>query len=123
MVGAQTSARRMFNLRHVEFIFALTRPNHNARLPSAFSHLNPKIPFPAAGIETEVRLQLPPNSNLWCAVFWKFCAGAQLIRVESERSELSAPFSRRIAKPLDADAAGQATFYRCFDKIWCEEGE
>jgi len=30
---------------------------------------------------------------------------------------LSAPFGRRITEPLDADAAGQATFYCCFDKI------
>jgi hypothetical protein len=29
----------------------------------------------------------------------------------------------RIAEPLDADAAGQATFYGCFDKVGCEEGE
>ncbi len=47
----------------------------------------------------------------------------QLFRIESERLKLSAPFSRRIAEPLDADAAGQATFYCCFDKIGCEEGE
>jgi hypothetical protein len=30
----------------------------------------------------------------------------QLFRIESERLKLSAPFSRRIAEPLDADAAG-----------------
>jgi hypothetical protein len=47
----------------------------------------------------------------------------QLFRIEAERLKLSAPFSRRIAKPLDADAAGQATFYCGFDKIGCEEGE
>src|SRR5258706_15052816 len=40
----------------------------------------------------------------------------QLFRIEAERLKLSAPFSRRIAKPLDADAAGQATFYGCFHK-------
>jgi hypothetical protein len=28
-----------------------------------------------------------------------------------------------VAEPLYADAAGQATFYCCFDKIWCKEGE
>src|SRR6266403_374176 len=33
------------------------------------------------------------------------------------------PTGRRIAEPLDADAAGQATFYCCFDKIGREEGE
>ena len=47
----------------------------------------------------------------------------QLFRIESERLKLPAPFSRRIAESLDADAAGQATFYCCFDKIGGEEGE
>src|SRR5260370_34897614 len=37
--------------------------------------------------------------------------------------KLPAPFSRRIAEPFDADAAGQATLHRCLDKIRCEEGE
>ena len=49
--------------------------------------------------------------------------GLQLFRIESERLKLPAPFGRRIAEPLDADAAGQTTFYRCFDKIGREEGE
>src|ERR1700722_8984283 len=31
--------------------------------------------------------------------------------IESKRLELRAPFSRRIAQSLDADAAGQATFH------------
>jgi hypothetical protein len=47
----------------------------------------------------------------------------QLFRIESKRLKLSAPFGRRIAEPLDADAAGQATFYCCFDKIGREKGE
>jgi hypothetical protein len=47
----------------------------------------------------------------------------QLFRIESEGLKLPAPFSRRIAEPFDADAAGQATFYCCFDKVGCEEGE
>jgi hypothetical protein len=47
----------------------------------------------------------------------------QLFRIESERLKLSAPFSRRIAEPLDADAAWQATFYCCFDKVGCEKCE
>ena len=38
-------------------------------------------------------------------------------------SNLLAPFTGRIAKPLDADAAGQATFYGCSDKIGGEESE
>jgi hypothetical protein len=34
----------------------------------------------------------------------------RLSRVQSKRFELSAPFGGRIAKPLDPDTAGQATF-------------
>src|SRR5258708_40311088 len=47
----------------------------------------------------------------------------ELFRIEAERLKLSAPFSRRIAEPFDADATGQATFYCCFDKVGCEKGE
>ena len=42
---------------------------------------------------------------------------------KSERLELPIPFGRQIAKPLDADAAGQATFHCGFDKVGAEEGE
>jgi hypothetical protein len=38
-----------------------------------------------------------------------------LSRIKSERLELPAPFGRQIAETLDADAAGQATFYSRFD--------
>jgi hypothetical protein len=37
--------------------------------------------------------------------------------IESECLELPAPFRRQIAEPLDADAAGQATFQGSSDKI------
>jgi hypothetical protein len=47
----------------------------------------------------------------------------RLFRIEAERLELPVPFSRRIAKPLNADATGQAAFDGCFDKIRGEEGE
>src|SRR5258705_2176039 len=47
----------------------------------------------------------------------------QLLRIEPERLKLPAPLSRRIADPLDADAAWQANSYGRFDKIWCNEGE
>jgi len=47
----------------------------------------------------------------------------KLFRIESERLKLSAPFWRRIAESLDIDAAGQAAFHSCFDKIGREEGE
>ena len=46
-----------------------------------------------------------------------------LFRLESERVKLPTPFCRRIAKPLDADAAGQTTFYGRFNKIGREEGK
>ena len=44
-------------------------------------------------------------------------SGTALFGSESERLELLVPFSRQIAQPLDADAAGQATFHGSFDKI------
>jgi hypothetical protein len=47
----------------------------------------------------------------------------QLFWIQSEHLELPAPPSRRIAEPLDADAAGQATFHGGFNKIGGEEGE
>jgi hypothetical protein len=43
-------------------------------------------------------------------------ARLRLFRFKSKRLELLAPFSRQIAEPLDADAAGQATFNGSFDK-------
>jgi hypothetical protein len=52
-----------------------------------------------------------------------FAATLHLFRIESKRLKLSAPFSWQIAEPLDADAAGQATFYRRLNKIGREEGE
>jgi hypothetical protein len=47
----------------------------------------------------------------------------QLFRLESKRLKLPALFGRLIAEPLDADATGEATFYRCFDKIGGEKSE
>ena len=46
-----------------------------------------------------------------------------IIRIQTEDFKLSDPLRGGIAKSLDSDAAGQATFYRCFDKIGREEGE
>src|SRR5258708_23771430 len=61
------------------------------------------------------------NSNSWeIRDRWP---ALHLFRIEAERLKLPAPFRRRIAEPLDADAAGQATFHRCIDKIGSEEGE
>jgi hypothetical protein len=36
---------------------------------------------------------------------------------------LSAPFCGSVAESLDANAARQATFDRCFDEVRCEERE
>jgi hypothetical protein len=77
------------------------------------------------------RLDLSAKFDRTALVNWSFalpqfgiCGSVlQLFRIESERLKLPAPFSRRIAEPLYADAAGQATFYGCFDKIGREEGE
>jgi hypothetical protein len=44
-------------------------------------------------------------------------AGPQLFRIKPERLELPAPLGRWISEPLDTDAAGQAAFDGCFDKI------
>jgi hypothetical protein len=56
-------------------------------------------------------------------MFRDFGPPLQLFGIKSECLELPAPFSRRIAEPLDADAAGQAAFNCCLDEIWREEGE
>src|SRR5258707_9360239 len=71
------------------------------------SSLHPKIPFPAAVVQREVRAPLRPYSRFCGAVIWDFGTGAGLFRIESERLKLPAPFCRRISEPLDADAAGQ----------------
>ena len=87
------------------------------------SSLHPKIPFPAAGIAREVRAELKPYSGFSAAVIRDLGPALRLFRIESERLKLPAPFSRRIAEPLDADAAGQAAFHGRFDKIGGQEGE
>ena len=83
--------------------------------------LHPKIPFPAAGAKSD--RTCTRNSDLRATMFRDFGPALQLFRIESERLKLPAPFGRRIAEPLDADAAGEATFDGRFDKIRGEEGE
>src|SRR5712671_5454179 len=79
---------------------------------------HPKIPFPAAGLGTKSGRTCSRNSAFCAAVIQGSLESArQLFRIESERLKLSAPFGRRITEPLDADAAGQAAFHGCFDKI------
>jgi hypothetical protein len=55
----------------------------------------------------------PPVQNGAGHLFW----------IKSERLKLPALFSRRIAEPLDADAAGQTAFHGSFDEIRSEQGE
>lgn len=52
-----------------------------------------------------------------------FGPALQLFRIESERLELPAPFSREISGTFDANAAGKATFYGGFDEIGGEQGK
>jgi len=73
------------------------------------------------GFGTQNAPNLHRNSAFWATVIRDLGPALQLFRIESERLKLSPPFSRRIAKPLDADAAGQATFYGCFHKIGRKE--
>src|SRR6266403_4514322 len=73
-----------------------------------------KFPFPATRLEREDRRTCTRSSDLRATMFRDFGPALQLYRIESERLKLPAPFSRRISEPLDADAAGQATFYGCF---------
>jgi hypothetical protein len=88
------------------------------------SSLHPKIPFRAAGFwDAEWPRTCERNSGFWATVIRDQGRALQLFRIEAERLKLPAPFSRRIAEPLDADAAGQATFYRCFHKIRGEESQ
>ena len=85
--------------------------------------LHPKIPFPATGLSAKSDRTNTGNSAFLGRRNPDLGPALQLFRIEPERLKLSAPFSRRIAEPLDADAAGQETFYGRFDKIGCEEGE
>jgi hypothetical protein len=50
------------------------------------------------------------NFGFWTAVVRDLERVLQLFRIESEYLKLLAPFGRRIAEPLDADAAVQGAF-------------
>src|SRR5271170_5543301 len=84
--------------------------------------LHPKIPFPAAWPRRGFWSHLWPQFRCWATLFRILVPALKLFRVESERLELPAPFSREISESLDADAAGQATFHGCPDKIRREKG-
>jgi hypothetical protein len=72
--------------------------------------LHPKIPFPAAGLRAKFERTCGRNSDVWATATRDHGPALQLFRIESKRLKLPTPFSRRIAEPLNADAAGQATF-------------
>jgi hypothetical protein len=80
------------------------------------------LSFPAAGLGREARAHLKLYSGFFIAVSRESMQAFQLFRIKPERLKLPAPLSRRIAQSLDTDAAGQAAFYGCFDKIGREEG-
>src|ERR1700686_4765901 len=82
-----------------------------------------KFPFPATRLGRGERRTCARNSGLRATMFRDFGPALQLFRIESERLKLPAPFGRGISEPLDADAAGEATFYGPFDKIGGEDGE
>ena len=48
---------------------------------------------------------------------------ALLVRIQPKRFELPTPFRRRIAQPLDVDAARQAAFHGSADQLGSKEGE
>src|SRR5438874_10900733 len=87
------------------------------------SSLHPKIPFPAPVVEREVGPHCTRNSDFGANRNSGLRLALRLFRIESERLELPAPFSRRIAEPFDADAARQAAFHGRLDEIGGEEGE
>ncbi len=64
--------------------------------------LHPRIPFLAAGLRREVRRTCTRKSDFWANVI-RDLGRAALFRIDSERLKLPAPFSRRIAEPLNAD--------------------
>src|SRR5258706_10278652 len=63
---------------------------------------HPKIPFPAAGLGRESDRTWRCNSAFCAAVIQGPGSARQLSRIESERLKLPAPFSWRIAEPVDA---------------------
>jgi hypothetical protein len=73
---------------------------------------HPKIPFPASGFGREFGPRSQPQLRFSSQRIRDVEDGLGLFRIEAQGLELPAPFSRRVAEPLDADATGQATFHR-----------
>jgi hypothetical protein len=78
-----------------------------------------KNSVPGAGLGANSNRIRSRNCDFRANVVRDVGVGLRLFRIESERLELPTPFSRRIAKPLNADATGQATFYGGFNKVGC----
>src|SRR5436190_17528765 len=64
--------------------------------------LHPKIPFPATGLSAKSDRTNTGNSAFLGRRNPDLGPALQLFRIEPERLKLTAPFSRRIAEPLDA---------------------
>ena len=84
-------------------------------IPNACSPTGNRLP--QAPESTKLDRTCARNSDFWATVIRDLGPALQLFWIESERLKLSTPFSRRVAEPLNADAAGQATFYGCLNKI------
>ena len=82
--------------------------------------LHPKIPFPATEFRTATD---QPALGNWVCREAGFEQLRNLLRIQSEGFELSAPFRGRVAEPLDTDAAREATFDRGLDEARSEERE
>src|SRR5258708_24422111 len=80
--------------------------------------MHPKIPF----LATEFRMatdQPALGSRVYSSC--ELRAASDLLWIQSEGFELSAPFRGSVAESLDTKAAGQTTFDRGFDEVRREE--
>jgi hypothetical protein len=82
--------------------------------------LHPKIPFQGAGLRQSPVVWQTGNLTV-LATESVIRAVPRLLRDQSERLELPAPFSRRIAQPFDPNTARQPTFDRCSNEVRCEK--
>jgi hypothetical protein len=94
--------------------FAVSRADFGVPSP------HPKIPFPRSGLRQTCAVATENNSGRG-NVKNVLRAGPRLLRIQSERLELPAPFGWRIAQPFDADTARQPTFDRCLNEVRCKE--
>ena len=84
-----------------------------------FQSPHPKIPFRAPGFWQLTGRRIGIGSaekRAWSSF-------GNLLRIQSEGFELSAPFRGSVAEPRDTDAARQTTFDRGFDEVRREERE